>query len=234
MSDKYVIDGVTVSPTGGGWYELSLPDQDVVRVQGKENADAKAVELGAAAKAAGGDEGDNGSMGAQPPLAEVVNGKVPSDDEATKAKDDQIAALQAQLAERDASIEAFAAAAQNTSTVLEQQAPVIEPGVPAAIPRRFAGEMSAGAKKLLASKGLTVSWIVLEESTDIPPTGLFVSHNGTAYVIVPGEEVEVPDFLLEVLDNAITSAAQTDGTTGKIVGHRNRSRFPYRRIGDKK
>lgn len=73
-------------------------------------------------------------------------------------------------------------------------------------------------------------WIILEENDDIPPTGLFVSHNGNPYLIRTGEPVEVPEFLLGILDAAITTVSITDPTTRRVVGHRDRMRYSYRRV----
>jgi hypothetical protein len=74
------------------------------------------------------------------------------------------------------------------------------------------------------------TWIVLEDNPDIPPTGLPLGHNGTNYIIMPGEPVYVPDFLLEVLDHAIVSIPQMNGNTQQVIGYRERHRFPYRRV----
>lgn len=74
------------------------------------------------------------------------------------------------------------------------------------------------------------TWILLEDNDDIPPTGLFLGHNGNSFLLVPGEPVLVPNFLLEILDHAVLSVPVTDNRTKRVVGHRERMRFPYRRV----
>lgn len=70
--------------------------------------------------------------------------------------------------------------------------------------------------------------IILEENPEIPPTGQFVGYNGRGYLIRPGEEVTVPRGVVEILEHAITSMPHTDPSTGQIVGHRDRMRYPFR------
>ncbi len=92
-----------------------------------------------------------------------------------------------------------------------------------------ADDSKASAKKKAVGMPKRV-WIILEENDDIPPTGLFVSHNGNPFLIRTGEPVEVPEFLLGILDAAITTVAITDPTTRRVVGHRDRMRYSYRRV----
>jgi hypothetical protein len=92
-----------------------------------------------------------------------------------------------------------------------------------------APESPAKAKK--AAKGMPERvWILLEDNDEIPPTGLYLGHNGTGYLLIPGEPVPVPDFILDILDHAVVTMPVTDPKTKRVVGHRERMRFPYRRV----
>lgn len=72
--------------------------------------------------------------------------------------------------------------------------------------------------------------IVIEENDTIPPTGLFVGINGRSFMIRPGEEVDVPPGVLEILDNAVMSVPTVNATTRQVTGYRNKLRYPYRRV----
>jgi hypothetical protein len=72
--------------------------------------------------------------------------------------------------------------------------------------------------------------IILEENDEIPPTGLFLGLNGKGFLIRPGEEVDVPMGVKEILDHAVMSAPQMDPATKQIVGYRERMRYPYRLV----
>jgi len=71
--------------------------------------------------------------------------------------------------------------------------------------------------------------ITLEENENIPPTGLFVGMNGRGYLLKPGEKADVPQGVVDILDNAIMSTPIVDPSTKRVVGHRDRMRYPYRR-----
>jgi hypothetical protein len=73
-------------------------------------------------------------------------------------------------------------------------------------------------------------WIVLDDNDDIPPTGLFVGHNGTGYIIQTGVPVPVPAFLLSILDDAVMDAPIINPTDQKVMGYRPRPRYTYRRV----
>lgn len=198
---------VTVTSTGSGYYEIthsSLATPE--RVRGKEAAEARAAEIAAAAAPA------EGAIPAQ------------IDIEAAAA----LAEANARIAELEAQI-----AAAPVVTV------EVEPGtegamaVPTSIPRAYTGVMDKDTKKAFSGLNMAIARIVLEENESIPPTGLFLAHNGRPYMISPGVEVDVPEFLLSVLDDAVLATAQVDAKTKRVIGWRSRSRFPYRRIAIK-
>lgn len=72
--------------------------------------------------------------------------------------------------------------------------------------------------------------IILEEDDNIPPTGLFVGVNGTGYLLTPGEVINVPEGVIDVLDHAVMSAPLTDPRTKRVIGSRERMRYPYRHV----
>jgi hypothetical protein len=270
MSDMYEVAGVQITPAGGGYYDLShFSLAEPERVRGKENADARAVELSAANPLVNADvtipkQGDLGNAppagdaptsngGATPPAditstaslsgntapppapapkpspeaqqaaSQAANPNTdPEPEEGEDPRDAKIRALQAQMSD-------MLTALQHVTTVQSTAAPIVD-AVPLDIGREFAGQMSKAQKAAFKKAGFEVVTIVLEENDSIPPTGLFVGHNGRGYMIKPGENVDVPDFLLGVLDDAVMSAPITDPSTQKVLGYRNRSKYPYRRV----
>ncbi len=214
MSDTYEIDGVTVTPMPGGYYELkhaSLSEPEKVR--GQEAAATRAKEIAAAAVPA------DGSIPAQPSIEDVVP---------TTPSTDQVAALTALVEQQSAQIAALLAAQATTVTTEGSGSGQADPL--AAVPREFSGQVSKEDRKAAAALGVEYVTIILEEGNDIPPTGLFLGHNGRSYMICPGEPVDVPDFLLNVLDDAIMASPVVDSKSQKILGYRNRMKYPYRRV----
>ena len=94
-------------------------------------------------------------------------------------------------------------------------------------PRRPQQAAMVEKKEPIGVKRNTIR-IILEDNENIPPTGQFFGFNGRGYIIRPGEEVDVPPGIVDILNNAETSVAIVDPRSGKVVGHRKRMRFPYR------
>lgn len=72
--------------------------------------------------------------------------------------------------------------------------------------------------------------IILEESENIPPTGLPVSVNGRAYIVQPGVEVNVPLGVLDVLRNAVVSMPVVSDQTKQVISYRDRMQYPFREL----
>lgn len=73
-------------------------------------------------------------------------------------------------------------------------------------------------------------WIILEDNESIPPTGLFIGHNGVGFMLKAGVPAEVPVELLEILNHAEYNAPVVDPSTKQIIEYRPRLRFSYRRV----
>ena len=103
-------------------------------------------------------------------------------------------------------------------------APEDKPAKPPRAPKK-------AAPKKAAPVGMPESvWIILEENDDIPPTGLFIGHNGDSFLIRTGVPLHVPLKILAILDDAIKTVPLTDPVTMRVVGSRDRMRYPYRRV----
>ena len=70
--------------------------------------------------------------------------------------------------------------------------------------------------------------IILEENDNIPPTGQFFGFNGRNFMLRPGEVANVPQGIIDILDNAVQKQPMKDPTTLKVMGYRDKLRFPYR------
>lgn len=94
----------------------------------------------------------------------------------------------------------------------------------------------AGHKNAVQAKAVTQerrTKIILEDNEQIGPTGQFFSADGKAYMLRPGEEASVPESILNILDTAITSVPVVD-TSSTVIGYRDRLRFPYRIVADRR
>ena len=72
--------------------------------------------------------------------------------------------------------------------------------------------------------------IILEENDNIPPTGQFFGAQGYGYVLRAGEEANVPMSIIGILNTAVMSVPVKD-SGDRVVGYRDRLRFPYRVMG---
>jgi hypothetical protein len=73
-------------------------------------------------------------------------------------------------------------------------------------------------------------WLVLEDNDNIPPTGQFIGHNGTGFMLKAGVPAEVPVEVLEILNNAEYLAPVVDQVTKQVIDYKPRLRFPYRLV----
>jgi len=72
--------------------------------------------------------------------------------------------------------------------------------------------------------------IILEENDNIPPNGLYIGVNGHGYLLRAGMLVNVPRSVIDVLNHAIMATPVLDPTTRQVIGYRERTRYPYRRV----
>jgi hypothetical protein len=84
-------------------------------------------------------------------------------------------------------------------------------------------------KKQAAAPVARRTRIILEDSAEISPSGQFFGADGVGFMLRPGEEADVPDSILNILDTAVMSVPIKDGSD-TVVGYRDRLRFPYRVI----
>jgi hypothetical protein len=70
--------------------------------------------------------------------------------------------------------------------------------------------------------------IMLEDNEAIPPTGQYFGINGKGWLIRAGEPVDVPQGIIDILENAVMLVTRTDPVTLRPSGTSERLRFPYR------
>lgn len=228
MSDTYEYKGVKITPVPGGFYELSHASlTDPERVRGKEKAEQRADQIAAAAAPVD-DEGHIEPQGNIPPAPEAPEAPAETHPEVQLDPLAAMAAMAEQMQAMQARIEELSAAGVRTVGVTDGDEAPAPARVP--MPNRFAGEMSAEAKARLEERGVKIVKIILEENETIPPTGLFLGHNGRSYVIQPGVPVEVPQFLVDVLNDAVMSTPIVNGESKKVVGYRDRLKYAYRHV----
>jgi len=92
------------------------------------------------------------------------------------------------------------------------------------------GEEPKAAKQRKPRKPKGYVRILLEESEEIPPSGLFIGVNDKSYLLQPGEPVDVPQGVVDVLENAVMSTPRIDPQSKRVVGYRDRLRYPFRRL----
>lgn len=84
----------------------------------------------------------------------------------------------------------------------------------------------ATAKDSTESDGVKRVWIILQKTDEVPPSGLHLGHNGTGYLLKAGKKAYVPEFLLDILDNAVVKKPII-GDNGRVSGYEDSPRFPY-------
>lgn len=94
-------------------------------------------------------------------------------------------------------------------------------------PKATRKNKGASAASVPAAPKTRRTRIVLEDNDQIGPNGQFFGADGVGYMLRPGEEADVPDSILNILDTAVGSVPVVDNTD-TVVGYRNRLRFPYR------
>ena len=92
-----------------------------------------------------------------------------------------------------------------------------------------------GKKFFVNSKGHIRDRVIINENEKFPMEGVFVSLNGYAYQIKPGEEIDLPRPVLEMLDTRFTDVPITD-REGRIIDTKQVKRVTYtvikRDVGD--
>lgn len=92
--------------------------------------------------------------------------------------------------------------------------------------KKPAAKKAGTSKATTGPNEVTRTRIILAKNDEVPPSGLFIGHNGVGYKLLPGKEADVPDFLLDILDNAVVKKPVV-GDNGRITGFEDSPRYPY-------
>ena len=204
-----VIGVVTVQANGGGVYELSSSGLVTpIKVRGEEKALQQAEILSGQIQSG------------LPP--QVIDEQDENELETPEpSPEEELEALMARVSELQAA--GVTVAVPNPHTAVDEHHRRT-----AAVPGRLVRKLDDEQRALLSSAGVKTTRIIVDQTEAIPPSGLFVAHNGRTFMIQAGVEVDVPNFIIQLLNDAVMTQAVTDPETHRVIGHRNRLRFPYR------
>lgn len=208
MSDNTtVINGVSIEARGGGYFILSHEAiNPPIKVRGEEKAKLLAEQLG-------------NQISEGLPLQLIDSDEEGEGEDQMLSATDELAALEARVAELRA--------AGATVALPNPHGAVDQHNARAAVPGRLRGKLDADKRKALSDVGVKMTRIILDQNDNIPPTGLFIAHNGRTFMIQTSVEVDVPNFIIEVLRHAVQDIAVQDPETRQVIGYRKRLRFPF-------
>lgn len=199
---------VTVQSNGGGVYELTADALTTpIKVRGEEKALATAETI-------------SNQIEAGLPL-QVMDDEDDGYDDRELSPEAELEALRARIAELEAA--GITVALPNPHAAVDKHH-----RRNAAIPARLTKKLTDEQKAALADVGVKTTRIMIDQTDEIPPSGIFLGHNGKTFMLQAGVEIDCPDFLIDVLNDAVMTAAITDPETHRVIGHRNRLRIPYR------
>lgn len=118
------------------------------------------------------------------------------------------------------------------ATVKPKAAQVVDDEMPATEAARDRTDNDIVMEQNALMRGAKRIKIRLEQNKEIPPSGQFIGINGVGYLLVPGVDVEVPEFLLDALDAAVEDVPVLD-ERGNVAGYQKKTRFPYQIVRDR-
>lgn len=118
------------------------------------------------------------------------------------------------------------------ATVKPKAAQVVDDEMPATEVARDRTDNDIVMEQNTLMRGAKRIKIRLEQNKEIPPSGQFIGINGVGYLLVPGVDVEVPEFLLDALDAAVEDVPVLD-ERGNVAGYQKKTRFPYQIVRDR-